>query len=171
MGQFQIKVDDKGRLTLPVQAYELIENDSLILTLSVYNKKVYLELLSSTDWSKKMERINKLTHLKAKALKRFVLSSSTEVGVDKQNRIRIPSYQRKALNLKKEAFVIAVGNRVEIWSETNWNQTFLELVDEIEAIEESTLLSIEGTDIEITKTDTSDAQIDLGGRNGLKSAA
>jgi|GEM_PF-2646428 len=169
MGQFQIKVDDKGRLTLPVQAYELIEDDSLILTLSVYNKKVYLELLSSTDWSQKMERINKLTHLKAKALKRFVLSSSTEVSVDKQNRIRIPSYQRKALNLKKEAFVIAVENRVEIWSETNWNQTFLELVDEIEALEESAFLGVEDT--EIKAAGSNDAQTDLEVPDGLKSAA
>ena len=116
-----------------------------------------------------MERINQLTHLKAKALKRFVLSSSTEVSVDKQNRIRVPSYQRKALNLKKEAFVIAVENRIEIWSETNWNQTFLELVDEIEALEEFAHIESEDTDTEVANVN--EEQTDLEGRDGLKSVA
>lgn len=136
-GQTQIKVDEKGRLKLPVQAHDLLSDQSLVLSLSVYEKRVYLEFLSITDWEQKINAINALpkNHPRTKALKRFTLSGSVKVNVDKQNRITVPQYQRSALGLHNEAIVINLENKFELWSLEKWQETFGSLVNEMEDLE------------------------------------
>jgi len=136
-GQTQIKVDEKGRMILPIHAHELLIDQSLVLSLSVYEKRVYLEFLSITDWEQKIESINELpkNHPRTKALKRFVLSGSVKVNVDKQNRITVPLYQRTALGLQREAIVINLENKFELWSLMTWQETFGSLVEDMEELE------------------------------------
>lgn len=159
MGQAQIKVDEKGRMSLPVHAHNLLEDHSLVLSLSVYEKRVFLELLSTSDWKEKIEALNELpqSHPKTKALKRFMLSGSVQVSVDKQNRIIIPQNQRDALGLQREAIVINMDNKFELWSSERWEETFGSLVENMEDLE-SWAFDLEG-----------DQQKEE--NNGLKSAA
>lgn len=136
-GQTQIKVDEKGRMNLPAQAHGLLIDQSLVLSLSVYEKRVYLELLSTKEWQEKMDSINELpqNHPRTKALKRFFLSGSIKVNVDKQNRITLPQYQRSALGLQREAILINLENKFELWSIEKWQETFGSLVEGMEDLE------------------------------------
>jgi MraZ protein len=58
----------------------------------------------------------------ARAFTRFFFSGATECELDKQGRVMIPPNLRNHAQLEKEAVVIGVSNRVEIWSRTVWEQ-------------------------------------------------
>lgn len=138
LGQIQIKVDEKGRLALPSSALDFFPEKDIVLSLSVYDKKPYLELLSLEDWKTKLERLKTMPTKspKAKAYKRFLLSGSSKVSLDKQNRITIPFFQRAGLHLSKEAVVIYLDGRVELWSAEVWKRVSETFVQDFEGLEE-----------------------------------
>ena len=47
-------------------------------------------------------------------------SGATDVELDKQGRILVPDYLRKFADLKKQAVVAGLYNRMEVWDETRW---------------------------------------------------
>lgn len=52
---------------------------------------------------------------------RFFFSGATECELDKQGRVLIPSNLREHCKIDKDAVVIGVSNRVEIWSKEEWD--------------------------------------------------
>ena len=52
---------------------------------------------------------------------RFLLSGAITLEFDKQGRIIIPTYLQEFASLEKEVVIIGSLNRVEIWSNKNWN--------------------------------------------------
>ena len=72
---------------------------------------------------------------------RFFLSGATECEIDKQLRFLIPNNLRVAAQLEKEAVIIGVGTRLEIWNKQNWEKCDENIsVDEI--AENMTMLGI-----------------------------
>ena len=138
LGQIQIKVDDKGRLALPVAASCLFPEKDLVMSVGVFDKKPYLELLPITNWMSKLEVLKKLPAKspKTKAYKRFLLSSSSKVSLDKQNRITIPPFQRDMIKLLKESVLINLENKIELWSAALWAEVSDSYIQDFESLEE-----------------------------------
>ena len=55
---------------------------------------------------------------------RFFLSGATLVEFDKQGRINITAPLINYANLEKECVIIGTGDRLEIWSQTAWDDFF-----------------------------------------------
>ena len=72
---------------------------------------------------------------------RFFLSGATECEIDKQGRFLIPNNLRVAGNLEKEAVIIGVGTRLEIWDKQTW-QNCDEAISADEIAENMTMLGI-----------------------------
>ena len=51
------------------------------------------------------------------------LAGAASVEVDKQGRILIPSVLREFADITKDAVLIGVGSRIEIWSKDRWEGT------------------------------------------------
>ena len=82
-----------------------------------------------------------LSDKNARNFVRFFLAGATECEIDKQGRFLIPSNLREAGKLEKEAVIIGVGTRLEIWNKDIWNSKDEEIsADEI--AENMTLLGI-----------------------------
>ena len=62
-----------------------------------------------------------LTNRDARAFVRFFFSGATECILDKQGRILIPNNLREHAKLIKEAVIIGVSTRIEIWSKEEWD--------------------------------------------------
>jgi len=62
-----------------------------------------------------------LTNRDARAFVRFFFSGATECILDKQGRILIPNNLREHAKLIKEAVIIGVCTRIEIWSKEEWD--------------------------------------------------
>lgn len=56
----------------------------------------------------------------ARAFTRFFLSGAVECELDKQGRITLPNVLREHARLVKDAVIIGVSSRVEIWSKESW---------------------------------------------------
>lgn len=165
MGQIQIKVDDKGRLTLPGHALTVFKEKEIVLSVNVYQKKTYIELMSPEEWEKKMKAIENLSskNPKVRAYKRFLVSGSAKISLDKQNRIIVPGYQREMIGLLNEAVLVNLEEKIELWSMKRWQETSENFVEDFEDLENW----INEEEVDSVKDDVKDQEDE----NDFKSAA
>ena len=89
---------------------------------------------SQTEWNNFEEKLKSLplSDKNARNFVRFFLSGATECEIDKQGRFLIPTNLRTAANLEKDAIIIGVGTRIEIWNKETWEKCDEEIsADEI----------------------------------------
>ena len=77
---------------------------------------------SQTEWANFEEKLKTLplTNKNARDFVRFFLSGATECEMDKQGRFLIASNLREYASLEKDAVIIGVGTRIEIWNKDKW---------------------------------------------------
>lgn len=80
------------------------------------------------EWRKLEEKLKGLPMTKkdTRAFARFFFSGATEVEIDKQGRINIPTTLMQHAHLVKECVVLGVSNRIEIWAKDAWEAYFSE---------------------------------------------
>lgn len=119
IGEYQHSIDKKGRLIIPAKFREDL-GDSFILTKGLDN---CLFVYPKSEWKVLEEKLKSLplTRKDARAFVRFFFAGATECELDKQGRILIPSNLRQHCKLVKDAVIIGVSNRVEIWSKEEWS--------------------------------------------------
>lgn len=84
------------------------------------------------------EKLRKLpmTQSDARAFVRFFFSGAVDVELDKQGRIMLPGNLREYAGLTKEAVVVGVSSRFEIWSKDVWERYMESAAQSFEAIAE-----------------------------------
>lgn len=130
MGEYTHSIDIKGRVIVPAKFRDdlgehFVVTKGLDGCLFVYDNK---------EWAAFEEKLKTLplTNKEARAFVRFFLAGAATVEVDKQGRILLPNVLREFAKLDKEAVLVGVGSRVEIWSKENWEETAdFDDVDEI----------------------------------------
>lgn len=120
IGEYNHSLDNKGRLIMPSKfrdrlGYEFIITKGLDNCLFVYPKE---------EWKVLEEKLKSLplTNKDARAFIRFFFSGATECNLDKQGRVLIPSNLREHSKLQKDAVIIGVSTRIEIWSNDEWEE-------------------------------------------------
>jgi MraZ protein len=93
------------------------------------------------EWSKLEEQLSRLPAFSkgVKALTRVLASHATDCELDGQGRILLPHELRAAAGLEREAVVVGVLNRFEIWTPVRW-EAFLR---ESETLLEDATLGVE----------------------------
>ena len=124
MGEYQHSVDAKGRLIVPAKFREAL-GETFVITRGLDN---CLFGYPMNEWRKLEEKLKGLPMTKkdTRAFARFFFSGATEVEIDKQGRINIPSTLITHANLAKECVVLGVSNRIEIWAKDAWEIYFNE---------------------------------------------
>ena len=61
-----------------------------------------------------------LTNAAGRKFSRFLLAGATTCEVDKQGRILLPAILREFAGIEKDAVLVGVGSRIEIWSKDKW---------------------------------------------------
>ena len=74
---------------------------------------------------------------------RFFLSGATATVFDKQGRINITSPLISYAGLEKECIIIGANDRVEIWSNAEWDKFFQENSEKMEDIAENLFSGID----------------------------
>ena len=122
MGEYHHTIDEKGRIIIPSKFRNEL-GTSFVVTRGIEN---CLFVYSLPEWDKIVTKLNKLPFTKkdARNFTRFFLSGASVVEFDKQGRINIATPLISYANLKKECVVVGVGDRLEIWSENDWNSFF-----------------------------------------------
>ena len=139
MGEFEHTLDTKGRISMPAKLRKDM-GETFILTKGLDG---CLFAFSSEEWLNFESKLKSLplSDKNARNFVRFFLAGATECEIDKQGRFLIPQNLRHAASLEKEAVIIGVGTRLEIWDKSTWKAKDEEIsADEI--AENMTMLGI-----------------------------
>lgn len=133
MGEYNHTVDAKGRLIVPSKFREQL-GDEFVVTKGLDG---CLFVYANTEWKILEEKLDTLplTNANARKFSRFFLAGATTCEVDRQGRILLPAVLRDFAKIDKDAVLVGVGNRIEIWSRDVWNST--NSYDDMEEIAEN----------------------------------
>lgn len=130
MGEYNHTVDAKGRLIVPSKFRENL-GDEFVVTKGLDG---CLFVYDNNEWTAFEEKLKTLplTNKEARQFVRFFLAGAASLEVDKQGRILLPANLREFAGLDKEAVLIGVASRIEIWSKERYEGAVsYEDVDEI----------------------------------------
>ena len=118
IGEYEHSLDTKGRLIMPARIREDL-GEKFIITKGLDG---CLFGFSKNEWNNFEEKLKTLplTNKDARDFVRFFLSGAIECEIDKQGRFLIASNLREYAALEKEAVIIGVGTRIEIWNKDKW---------------------------------------------------
>jgi len=116
-GEYECKIDAKGRLTLPSKVKSKLPEVSgtqLVLSLGlepclvlypmVEYRKIYSRIASMNEFNEEFRR-----------LQRNFFRRISEVELDGAGRLLIPKTMLKYAKLEKETVLVGMGNRIELW--------------------------------------------------------
>jgi MraZ protein len=122
-GTYRHKIDPKGRIPVPA-AFRKASPDSSLFVVTLLDQ--CLACYPRSEWARLEEQLRALPAFNrgVKALTRVLASRATDCEVDGQGRIRLPLELRQAAQIGREALVVGVLNRFEMWSPDAW-ESFL----------------------------------------------
>ena len=120
IGEFEHSIDTKGRLVLPAKIKDDLGKEFIVTK----GLDGCLFGYSLEEWKKFEEKLKTLplTNKITRDFVRFFLSGAVEEETDKQGRFLIPANLREYASLTKDAVIIGVGTRIEIWDKKKWNE-------------------------------------------------
>ena len=120
IGEFEHSIDTKGRLVLPAKIKDDLGKEFIVTK----GLDGCLFGYSLEEWKKFEEKLKTLplTNKITRDFVRFFLSGAVEEETDKQGRFLLPANLREYASLTKDAVIIGVGTRIEIWDKKKWNE-------------------------------------------------
>ena len=124
IGEYTHTIDDKNRMSLPVK-FRKEMGKKIIITPGLDQ---CLFIFTVKEWAKVTKRLSNsesdLSFLQAdkRSFNRFMFGRAAEVEVDSIGRILLPLFLKERINLKNQAVVIGVEDRVEVWNIDAWSK-------------------------------------------------
>ncbi len=119
IGSFEHMLDAKGRVFIPAKWRESV-GDTLVITLGLLESTsaACLTGRSLEEWERFSQKLSALpvSDTQGQNIRRRLYSMAAACEIDKQGRILIPAQLRELTGLNKDATLIGVGERVEIWN-------------------------------------------------------
>ena len=114
LGRYEKRLDDKGRLSLPVPFRRAASDGPLVL---LQYQAPALALFPREAWNPIRDRLAEYrrSHPGAAVHVRRITSFAVEVTPDKLGRILIPGWLRQVASLENEVVVVGSLDRIEIW--------------------------------------------------------
>ncbi|HEU5170932.1 MAG TPA: division/cell wall cluster transcriptional repressor MraZ [Gemmatimonadales bacterium] len=121
-GEHHYSLDDKGRVVLPPKFRRAL-GATVVVTRGLDE---CVAVYAPAEWAKNEKKLRALP-VSRRDFARFMLSSAEDIELDKQGRISIPQHLREYAKIDREAVVVGMGNRLEIWGEANWKRYIAEV--------------------------------------------
>ena len=120
MGQYSHSLDEKGRLIIPSRFREELGREFVVA--KGYDECLYA--YNNEEWEKFAESVMELPETRKvnRDKRRYFLSTASQVEMDRQGRALIPGYLRDAVGIDKDIVITGVGNKLEIWSRSKWDE-------------------------------------------------
>ena len=126
LGEYTHTIDDKGRLTIPSKYRPLLQA-GLVVT---RGPDRCIAVYPMDAWKELVEKIKSLpkTPKPMRQYTRLIFSAASDLLMDRQGRILIPSVLSRYAEIDSEVIITGMNDRFEIWNPTRWeeNRTVLE---------------------------------------------
>jgi MraZ protein len=120
LGQHRYQLDAKGRIPLPAKFRDPFEG-GVYLTLG---QEGCLYAFPREEWDRRAREVHSrpLTDPDARHYARMFFSSADRVDLDGQGRLVVPQKLRGETGIGREAVVVGMFDRLEIWSSDAWDR-------------------------------------------------
>lgn len=121
-GANKVTLDAKGRLAMPTRHRQRLSercNGQMVVTV---DRDYCLLVYPLPDWEEIERKLIRLPSLnkQARRLQRLMVGYATELELDKNGRLLLPSELREFAGLERRAMLIGQGNKFELWDEARW---------------------------------------------------
>jgi len=131
-GEFEYKVDEKGRVVVPPQLREVLEAEDrpsvfmitpsleghcLVLYDLIEFRKLHNRVMGRQDQVPPEER---LTPSEQRAMGRVILARAARVECDSQGRILLPETLKQEVAIQRDVVFVGMMDRAELWEPTRW---------------------------------------------------
>ena len=119
-GTYQNLIDSKNRMIIPAKFRDELGH-RCFLTKGIDGKCLYI--FSVSEWEGFVKKLLELSTLDkdARELRRNFSAGANECEIDKQGRVVIPQELREHANIEKELVTVGNLDRIEVWSEAEWD--------------------------------------------------
>lgn len=117
-GEFECKLDAKGRLVLPARLKSNLPDESGGEVTLVRGMDPCIELYSMVEYNKiysKFAGLNQFNE-ESRKLQRSFFRGVSQVELDNSGRLLIPKMMMSYAKLEKDAVLVGMGNKIEIWN-------------------------------------------------------
>lgn len=120
MGNFEHKLDSKGRTVLPAKFRGELGN-SVVATIGIDN---YIALYPVAGWEDFLQKLESLSSFKKKTrdFRRVFIGNAAELEIDAAGRILLPSNLRQYAGVTQEITLVGTGGQIELWDTKKWNE-------------------------------------------------
>ena len=129
-GEYDCKVDEKGRLRLPTSLLrQLGSSEDIALNFTVNRGfEKHLMLYPEDVWGRKAKEINQLNiyNTKQRQAIRYFYRGATKVSLDTSDRLLLPKSLMDYAGFEKDLVLFAYQEQIEIWSKLEYERTLEE---------------------------------------------
>lgn len=123
LGEIACKIDPKNRLAMPARFIKQMPLD--FATTFVANRGIEkcLTLYTLPEWNRIVQELEALNLYDSaeRMFARLFFRGATELNLDEQNRFLLPKRLLDYADIDKEVVLVGYLNRIEIWSEIEYN--------------------------------------------------
>ena len=140
-GEYKHGIDRKGRIILPSRFRDIYKEYGIERFFITRGLDKCIFMFSEAEWRLQEQKFKSVSFTKqeSRSFNRLFFSGALDVIPDKQGRFIVPQYLRTYANIKKEAVIIGVSNRIEIWNQQTWQDFYSNCNDSFESIAENML--------------------------------
>ncbi len=122
--EYECKLDPKGRIVLPARMKSQLPEDSQNTVVVTRGFEPCLVLYPLVEWTKVFSKVAGLNEFNEeyRNFQRNFFRGNTEVELDSNGRFLIPKTMLKHAKLEKDAILVGMGNRIEIWEPGNYEK-------------------------------------------------
>lgn len=132
LGEYDCKLDAKGRLMLPSGLKKQLQDvvrDGFVINRDLFEK--CLVLYPMGEWKRVSAQVGSLNRFVKKNvlfIRRFN-NGATMIDLDSNGRILLPAALSNYAEMDKDLKVVGTGDRIEIWSKSNYQAMLDQDVD------------------------------------------
>lgn len=121
-GTYTPKIDEKGRFFVPAHFREIFDiHGTCTIT---HGLDGCLWMYTEPVWKDVLGNLTKLSDIREgeRNLKRFFVGGAKECELDKQGRVLIPPELRAFAKINDAVCLVGIGNKIEIWSTSEYGR-------------------------------------------------
>ncbi|MES2998419.1 MAG: division/cell wall cluster transcriptional repressor MraZ [Pseudomonadota bacterium] len=124
-GISSVVIDAKGRIKLPVRHRQLLPvEETFQVVVTIDTESPCLLLYPAKEWELIEEKLQALPSFNpaARRIQRLLIGHATDLELDNNGRILLPSLLRDYAKMEKEIRVVGQGRKIELWSASEWDE-------------------------------------------------
>ncbi len=118
LGEFEYKIDEKGRVPIPPKFRRDLKEGVILAA----GPEQCVAAYSLAEWNKLAATLtaNTIAPSKMRRLSRAIFATAFRLNIDGQGRIALPPPLREYAGIKDEVVIVGVNSNFELWNKEQW---------------------------------------------------